>query len=129
MRKRRREAKPLKRTTGHRPELRTVVVFCEGKNSEPDYINGLKRLPEIAENTALRLELHPEHGVPLPLVEMAARRLTDPEVDECWCIFDVEWPQNHPNLREARQLAQANSGSSCTTGTWPDSSAPLRRRA
>lgn len=60
MRKRRREAKPLKRATGHRPELRTVVVFCEGKNSEPDYINGLKRLPEIAENTALRLELHPE---------------------------------------------------------------------
>lgn len=28
-------------------------------------------------------------------------------MDECWCIFDVEWPKNHPNLFAARQLAQA----------------------
>lgn len=55
MRQRRREGKPLKRATASRPELRTVVVFCEGRNSEPDYINGgLKRLPEIAHNTAAR---------------------------------------------------------------------------
>ncbi|MFG2051648.1 RloB family protein [Micromonospora sp. NPDC048935] len=86
--------------------MRTVVVFCEGKNSEPDYINGLKKLPEIADNTALNLEIHPEQGVPLTLVQMAAERLADPEVDECWCIFDVEWPQNHPNLLRAKQLAQ-----------------------
>ncbi|MEU8332334.1 RloB family protein [Micromonospora sp. NPDC048839] len=86
--------------------MRTVVVFCEGKNSEPDYINGLKKLPEIADNTALNLEIHPEQGVPLTLVQMAAERLADPEVDECWCIFDVEWPKNHPNLLRAKQLAQ-----------------------
>lgn len=83
------------------------MVFCEGKNSEPDYINGLKRLPEIADNTSLNLELHPEQGVPLTLVKMAAARLADPEVDECWCLFDVEWPKHHPNLSDARQLAQA----------------------
>ncbi|MEV6797002.1 RloB family protein [Micromonospora rifamycinica] len=104
---RRREAKPLKRTVARRPELRTVVVFCEGKNSEPDYVNGLKRLPEIAGNTALNLEIHPDQGVPLTLVQMAVDRLADPEVDECWCIFDVEWPKNHPNLLRAKQLAQA----------------------
>lgn len=67
----------------------------------------MKRLPGIAGNTALNVELHPEHGVPLTLVKMAADRLTDPEVDECWCVFDVEWPKNHPNLFEARQLAEA----------------------
>ncbi|MFE0531264.1 RloB family protein [Micromonospora parva] len=104
---RRRGPKPLKRTIAQRPELHTVVVFCEGKNSEPDYINGLKKLPEIAANTALNLEIHPEQGVPLTLVRMAVDRLADPEVDECWCIFDVEWPKNHPNLFDARQLAQA----------------------
>lgn len=109
MRPRHREAKSLKRAIARRPELRTIVVFCEGKNSEPDYINGLKRIPEIADNTALNLELHPEQGVPLTLVRMAADRLADPEVDECWCLFDVEWPKNHPNLFEARQLAQAKS--------------------
>ncbi len=78
MGQRRREAKPLKRKTARRAELRTVVVFCEGKNSEPDYVRGLKRLPEIASDISLNLELHPEPGVPLTLVQMAAERLRDP---------------------------------------------------
>ncbi|GIJ26536.1 hypothetical protein Vqi01_16980 [Micromonospora qiuiae] len=107
MTQRRRGARSISRTVARRPELRTIVVFCEGKNSEPDYVNGLKRLPEIVDNTALNLEIHPEQGVPLTLVKMAAERLADPEVDECWCIFDVEWPKNHPNLFAAKQLAQA----------------------
>lgn len=103
---RRRKAKPLKRETEKRPELRTIIAFTEGKNSEPDYINGLKKLPHIAENVSLSLEVHPEHGVPLTLVQLAAERKEDQEVDECWCIFDVEWPKNHPNLKSAILLAR-----------------------
>lgn len=106
MGQRRRQAKPLKRITESRPELRTIVVFCEGQNSEPDYIRGLMKLPEVVGDTSLNLELHPEQGVPLTLVQMAAARLEDPEVDECWCLFDVEWPQNHPKLKQARELAR-----------------------
>lgn len=85
------------------------MVFTEGRNSEPDYVNGLKRLSHIAEDVALNLELHPEHGVPLTLVKRAVERNKDQEVDECWCIFDVEWPKNHPNLNAAVSLAQKNS--------------------
>jgi RloB-like protein len=103
-----RQPKPLKRIAGKRPELRTIVVFTEGKNSEPDYVNGLKKLPHIAEDVALNIELHPEHGVPLTLVQLAVERKEDHEVDECWCIFDVEWPRNHPNLKPAISLAQKN---------------------
>lgn len=105
---RRRQAKPLKRVAGKRPELRTIVVFTEGSNSEPDYINGLKRLSHVAKDVALNLELHPEHGVPLTLVRLAMERKKDPEVDECWCLFDVEWPQNHPNLKAAVSRARDN---------------------
>lgn len=103
---RRRKARPLRRVAGKRRELRTVVVFTEGQNSEPDYVNGLKKLPNIAEDVALNLELHHKHGVPLTLVKLAVERNEDPEVDECWCLFDVEWPQNHPNLKDAILLAQ-----------------------
>gem|GEM_PF-4595202 len=39
--RRQRGGKPLRRTAEKRPELRTIMVFCEGQNSEPDYINGL----------------------------------------------------------------------------------------
>ena len=86
-----------------------MVVFAEGKNSEPDYVNGLKNLPHISENTALKLEVHPEQGTPLTLVEMAVARQQDSEIDECWCLFDVEWPKHHPNLEKAIALAAASN--------------------
>ncbi|MCS7484819.1 RloB family protein [Umezawaea endophytica] len=105
---RRREARSLKRVPEKRRELRTIVVFTEGKNSEPEYITGLKKLPQIADNVAMNLIIHPEHGVPLTLVELALDRKHDKEVDELWCIFDVEWPKHHPNLDEAITLATKN---------------------
>ncbi|MEV8637177.1 RloB family protein [Streptosporangium sp. NPDC051023] len=80
-------------------------MFCEGEASEPGYIKGLKRLPEIRANTSINIEIDPEQGVPLTLVKRAIERNRDDEVDECWCVFDVEWPKNHPNLREAIRLA------------------------
>jgi hypothetical protein len=106
---RRRETKPLKRVTARRAEFRTIIVFCEGKKSEPDYINGLKKLPNIANRAALNLVLHPERGVPLTLVQMAIARKVDPEVDECWCVFDVEWQLNHPNLLQTVNLARSKN--------------------
>lgn len=82
------------------------MVFCEGKVSERDYINGLKRLPEVRTRTSVDVQVDPQVGVPLTLVERAvARKRTDDEIDECWCVFDVEWPQHHPNLDRAVQLA------------------------
>jgi len=106
-RERGRAGKPLRRTAESRRELRTIVVFCEGRNTEPDYVAGVKKLPRVQENTALNIEIHPEQGTPLTLVEMAVARLEDPEVDECWCLFDVEWPKHHPNLDSAIALASA----------------------
>ncbi|WP_089313898.1 RloB family protein [Actinomadura mexicana] len=106
--KRRRGGKSLRRTTAKRSEFTTIVVFCEGVNSEPDYVKGLKRLPHVAENTALELRIHPEQGVPLTLVKKASDFKRDPEIDECWCLFDVEWPKHHPNLQEVISLAKAN---------------------
>ncbi|HEY4459456.1 MAG TPA: RloB family protein [Pseudonocardiaceae bacterium] len=106
MTQRRTRAKDLRRRTASRPERRTIVVFCEGEASEPDYINALKRLPAIRDNTAIDIEIDPTQGVPLTLVERAVERVGDDEVDECWCVFDVEWPRHHPNLRRAIGLAE-----------------------
>ncbi|TYB51247.1 RloB domain-containing protein [Nonomuraea sp. PA05] len=103
---RRTKAKDLRRRTANRPERKTIVVFCEGEASEPDYINALKRLPEIRANTSINVEIDPGQGVPLTLVKRAVERNRDDEVDQCWCVFDVEWPKNHPNLKQAIRLAQ-----------------------
>jgi hypothetical protein len=103
---RRTRAKDLRRKTARRPERKTIVIFCEGEASEPDYINALKRLPAIRDNTAINVEIDPGQGVPLTLVKMAIERAAEDEVDECWCVFDVEWPRHHPNLGQAIKLAE-----------------------
>jgi len=103
---RRTKAKDLKRKTANRLERKTVVIFCEGEASEPDYINGLKRLPNVHSNTSINIEIDPRQGVPLTLLRLAIGRAADDEIDECWCVFDVEWPKNHPNLKQAIQLAR-----------------------
>lgn len=106
---RRRNPKDLRRKTGVKRERRTLVIFCEGKVSEPDYLNGLKRLRTIRESTSINVEVDPRHGDPLTLVRRAIERKKDAEVDQCWCVFDVEWPDNHPQLRRAVELAERNS--------------------
>lgn len=84
-----------------------MVVFCEGIASEPDYLNAVKRLPEVRRDTSINIEIDPEQGVPLTLVMRAVeRKRCDDEVDECWCVFDVEWPRNHPNLIQAVRLSE-----------------------
>ena len=83
------------------------MVFTEGTNSEPEYIDALKKLPNVTQNIALTIEVFPEHGVPLTLVKHAIKKLADDEIDECWCVFDVEWPKHHPNLLRAVNLARA----------------------
>lgn len=85
-----------------------MLIFCEGEASEPDYLNALKRLPEIRANTAINLVIDPTSGVPLDLVKKAVlRKESDSEIDECWCVFDVEWPKHYPNLDRALRIASA----------------------
>lgn len=40
----------------------------------------------------------------------ARRRAIDEEaeIDEFWCVFDVEWPRNHPGLTDAIEQARQN---------------------
>lgn len=102
---RRTRAKDLRRRVETRRERRTVVIFCEGKKSEPDYLQGVKRLPEVRRNTAVNIEIASKRDVPLPLVVAAVKRKQDDEVDDVWCVFDVEAPQQHPDLKQAMHCA------------------------
>ncbi len=105
----------LRRRVGVRRPRKTLLVFVEGKRTEPEYFAALKRQPDVREvaSVDIRVELRSAGSVPLTLVEMAvearARSLREEgEVDEFWCVFDVEWPQNHPALQQALSLAREN---------------------
>jgi RloB-like protein len=107
--------KSLKRRSGFRQPKKTLAVFCEGKLTEPEYLDALKRLPAVHDVAAVDIRVERSHGgaVPLTLVNLAieARNRNqgnEDEIDEYWCVFDVEWPRNHPNLTAALDLARAN---------------------
>jgi hypothetical protein len=107
--------RPLKRRVATRRPRKTLLVFCEGERTEPEYLDALKRQPSVKEISAVDLRVETGHGgsVPKTLVSMAieARERSsneEGEIDEIWCVFDVEWPVNHPNLKESIDLAQQN---------------------
>ena len=102
--------RPLRLTVEIRTPKRTFLVFCEGARTEPEYIEALKREPAIRDSASVDLRIEASGAVPLTLVNAAAEaraRLSQEqgETDEVWCLFDVEWPENHPRLREARTKA------------------------
>ncbi|MFI6072805.1 RloB family protein [Actinoplanes sp. NPDC051343] len=91
---------------------KTLLVFCEGARTEPEYLDALRRLPEVRNAAAvdIRIDRNSAGFKPLGLVRaaIAAREKAireEGEVDEFWCLFDVEWPHTHPGLREAVALA------------------------
>ena len=112
--RRARRVPSLRRRVGVRTPRRTLLVFCEGRRTEPDYLEALKQEPTVrdAASVDIRVERNVT-GVPLTLVQAAAEARArnsreDGEIDEVWCLFDVEWPQNHPKLPEARARAEAS---------------------
>lgn len=103
-----------RRVGGLRPR-KTLLVFCEGERTEPEYLRALKREPSIREAASVEIRLG-KHTIgkvpPLKLVQEAvkARKRASAEraeIDEVWCLFDVEWPQNHPRLHQALDLARS----------------------
>jgi hypothetical protein len=107
--------RPLKRRVGTRRPRKTLLVFCEGERTEPEYLDALKRQPAVRDAAAVDLRVQTGHGgsVPRTLVSLAAAARSkaldeEAEIDEFWCVFDVEWPRNHPGLSEAIERARLN---------------------
>jgi len=108
--------RPLKRRVATRKPRKTFLVFCEGKRTEPEYLNALKRQPSVRDVAAVDLRVVTGHGRSAPralaavAVDARSRAIDeDAEIDEFWCVFDVEWPENHPGLQDAIEEARRNS--------------------
>ncbi|MCY4661410.1 MAG: RloB family protein [Acidobacteria bacterium] len=87
--------------------------MCEGAKTEPDYLRALKQEPAVRDvaSVDIRIDMDASGAAPLTLVNAAAdARASAPgpqgEIDEVWCLFDVEAPRNHPNLDEAVAKAE-----------------------
>ena len=110
-----RKDRSLRRRVAFRTPKRTFLVFCEGTRTEPDYLKALRQEPAVRDSASvdIRIDHDVSGAVPLTLVNAAAEARArnsqeQGEIDEVWCLFDVEWPQNHPKLPEARAKAEVS---------------------
>jgi hypothetical protein len=97
-----------KRKVSDAAKRRSVLVFTEGKKTEPVYLTHWNRI--YREKIIVAVDGF--HGAPLSLVqEAAARRTADLKearrgrgeaYSEYWCMFDVD---EHPNVAQALELA------------------------
>lgn len=95
------------RSIGTRPLKMHFYVFCEGKNTEPDYLRDYKE-----EHKAITtLKVFKEQGKPEAIVREACEhkgRLSKEEralPNEFWVVFDRD---NHDRIDEAFKLARQN---------------------
>lgn len=96
-------AKKLKRSVGNRPQRIRIYVFCEGKNTEPEYF---KAYEKYVSHSRLELCNQEVHGVPVTLYEHAKRKKDvvssrsyqreNGEKDQVWIVFDRD---EHPNVQ------------------------------
>jgi hypothetical protein len=83
-------------------------VFCEGKNTEPDYIL------DFARDHGVKVDIGEVTGCPMTLVDAAAALRKKSKKngsgsfgknDPIWVVFDCD---QHPNIDRAREKARAN---------------------
>lgn len=108
---RRRDDRPIGRRGPRRAPKYRILVVCEGRVTEPQYI---KAFQHDVRNTRVHVEVAEKTGVPLTAVHIASRLKkeaadrADREGDDnlrfdiAWAVFDVD---AHPNLLQALTLA------------------------
>lgn len=100
-----------KRQKSGAAKRRSILVFTEGRKTEPIYLTHWHRM--FREHIIVKIDEF--HGTPLSLVEMAVDRRTADLRDahrgrgdaytEYWCVFDID---EHPNVDRALELAAAS---------------------
>lgn len=108
--RRNRQRRPGRRQAFRDPKP-IILIVCEGRNSEPQYLEGFSR---SVHNARVAIRIQPGSGVPRTVVETAKRlknqakneanREGDENLayDSVWCVFDVD---DHPNIADAQQMA------------------------
>jgi hypothetical protein len=86
------------------------LIVCEGKETEPNYFNGLKREEPIREEFAIRVK-RGKGGSRLQVAQFAVDRKNEPgtDYDEVWCVMDGERPEGLDETRRALDLLDGNS--------------------
>lgn len=112
-----RKSKPLKRRVRVREPRARFYIFCEGANTEPDYLKAVKTKYRSA---LIDLEISGGKGVPRTLADLAKNRALElgligrkrthldsfEKGDQVWICFDRD---EHERIEEAFQICKVNN--------------------
>lgn len=108
-----RRHRPLKRAASTRSAKRKFIIYCEGKNTEPEYFRAIgKHMP----GALVDLEIVEAAGSPMTIAERACNRATALKQsarrgssfeaeDQVWAVFDRD---THPKVKEAFDRCEAS---------------------
>lgn len=106
------QSKPISRKLGKKSPKFLIIAFCEGKNTEPEY---LKSFARHHSNNLVEVQTIAPAGAPLTIVQSAVARKKQEDAKkktnsfdglyEIWAVFDID---EHPNIPQALDMAKAN---------------------
>jgi len=100
----------FQRPRARRNEKATVFIYCEGQDTERIYLDGLKKIDEIAKNFDIKIK-RGKGGDRDQIVTRAwdAIQSLDYQRDHCYCVMDVETVAARGSLDKAVKIASANN--------------------
>jgi hypothetical protein len=106
----RRRSGSSRRRVPSRPRKATVLIVCEGKETEPNYFDRLKRDEPAWQHFAITVK-RGRGGSRQGIAQFAVDRKNDfgADYDHVWCVMDVEGPETLDEMQKALELLNANS--------------------
>lgn len=98
-----------RRQAGDRRPL-TILIVCEGKETERRYFEGLRVAFRVREVTVKVVPGSDGRSSPAQILDAALQHKKEHDLDlaagdEAWCVFDTEQEGTHPNLQDVMARA------------------------
>ncbi|MFC1976124.1 RloB family protein [Chloroflexota bacterium] len=101
----------LRRFSGNRLPRASILIACEGAETEPNYFTAFRRALKLS-SVEVEIEGKSSASAPLRVVEFAIRKRNERkwdakrsehlmEYDEIWCVIDVENPARNTTFFSA----------------------------
>ena len=99
-----------RRRGASRPRKTTILIICEGKETERNYFDQLKRDEPTRRHFSITVK-RGKGGSRQQIAQFAVDRKNDigADYDQVWCVMDVEGPETQDASQQALDLLNANS--------------------
>ena len=101
MNNRRMNKNRYKRRSETRELKKAVLILCQGKETEPNYFNGMKLYERLS---SVNINIITKDIDPLGMIKHIIKLKKRKEYDEIWCVFDID-QTTEDNVNEAFKLA------------------------